>query len=298
MRQITCPVCKKSPSKSFLANQVCPCEGCHTVWTYLPEELDEAALYSDEVYAIVDNRNSIFERIIFREAKKILSKARQIIPDASRLLDFGAGKGQFLKIAKSENWEGIGIETATKRAEFGRKQYRVEILEGYYSHGQIQAGNFDLITLNHVLEHLPDPVGLLNRLLDANLAPGGICYIEVPRENSWQAKLAGKNWMHWDIPKHLTHWTEAGLLSQMELLGYRKVDDRRFSLHLGVLGMLHALMCFLGFRGNLILRLKRKRTIALGIFLGILLPFALVFELVSLLFNKSGIIGIYFKKNA
>jgi 2-polyprenyl-3-methyl-5-hydroxy-6-metoxy-1,4-benzoquinol methylase len=152
----------------------------------------------------VDNRQSVFERVIFSEAQKILQKARKIHPTANSLLDFGAGKGQFLAVAKEAGWKGIGIETASERAAFAREKYQVSVLETFYTEGKIEAGDFDLITLNHVLEHLPDPMGLMNGLLSQNLASQGLVYLEVPRADSWQAKIAGKNWMHWDIPKHLT----------------------------------------------------------------------------------------------
>ncbi|MCR9084597.1 MAG: class I SAM-dependent methyltransferase, partial [Cyclobacteriaceae bacterium] len=120
---------------------------------------------------------------------------------------------------------------------------------------------------------------------------------EVPRADSWQAQIAGGNWMHWDIPKHLTHWTEEILVENVEKLGFRKVATRSYSIHLGVLGMLQAFLSRLGFRENLILRLKRKKTIGLMLIVGLVLPFAWILEVVSIPFGKSGIVGVYFEKH-
>lgn len=255
-------------------------------------------MYEDEVYAVVDNRKSIFERIIFREAGKVLEKASSLLASQSkRLLDFGSGKGLFLAVAKESGWQSLGIETAKDRADFAREKYGVEVRQEFYSGGKIEEGNFDFVALNHVLEHLPDPLGLLKELLDSNLSKNGLVYIEVPRADSWQAKIAGQNWMHWDIPKHLTHWTEVGLAKELNRIGYQKVEERSFSIHLGVLGMLQALMSGLGYRGNLILNLKRKKTAGLLMGIAVLLPFAWIFELISVPFGKSGIIGLYLKSN-
>jgi SAM-dependent methyltransferase len=297
MRQITCPVCDNSPSISPKNQSIIPCQICGTRWTFLGEELDGDLLYSDEVYSIVDNRKSIFERIIFSEAEKILNKALEISPTANSLLDFGSGKGQFLAVAKKMGWTGLGIETAQKRADFAKSNYGVQVLGELYYGGKVEAGNFDLITLNHVLEHLPEPMDLVKSLVEENLSPKGLIYIEVPRADSWQAQIAGKNWMHWDIPRHLTHWSAKGLKDQMRKIEFEIVAKRSFSIHLGVLGMLQALLSKFGFRENLIFRLKRKKSIGLLISIGVLLPFAWILELVSTGFGKSGILGVYLKRS-
>jgi len=297
MQQITCPVCKSIPANSLQDFEVCTCSYCQVSWTYLSKPIESEELYRDEVYQVVDNRLSIFERVIFFEAQKILSSARKNSPQASSLLDFGSGKGQFLAVAKAKGWQGIGIETEEARAKFASANYQVKVLQGYYSEGKVGGAPFDLITLNHVLEHLPEPMVLLKALLDSNLSNGGLVYIEVPRANSWQAKIAGKNWMHWDIPKHLTHWTEPVLLGEMAKIGFSKIADRRFSIHLGLMGMVQSVMSIFGFRDNLVLRLKRKKTVGLLLGIGLLLPLALLLEVLAIPFNRSGIIGVYFKSN-
>lgn len=297
MRQVTCPVCRNYPQSIPEAQSICLCSSCGVRWTYLPEEVDTSALYSDEVYAVVDNRKSVFERIIFAEARKILAKARVFHPKAVALLDFGSGKGQFMAVAKEAGWEGLGIETATERSNFARQNYQVQVLDELYQGGVIQRGNFDFITLNHVLEHLPDPIAFVGGLLESNLAKDGLVYIEVPRADSWQAKIAGRRWMHWDIPKHLTHWTEEGMVEKFAALGYTKVASRRMSVHLGILGMLQAILSRLGYRENIIVQLKNRKTIGLVMMIGLILPFASALELLSTVFDKSGIFGIYLTKN-
>ncbi|TFV95552.1 class I SAM-dependent methyltransferase [Algoriphagus kandeliae] len=297
MRQISCPVCQSAPQSTPKSFSIIPCSNCGVGWTWIPDEIDEASLYRDEVYQIVDNRQSIFEKIIFREARKILIGARKMNPAAKRLLDFGSGKGQFLSVAKKLDWDGIGIETEKARADFALEKYGVKVLNQFYERGLIGENKYDLITLNHVLEHLPKPINMLNELLQENLAEKGILYLEVPRSDSWQARIAGKNWMHWDIPKHLTHWTEEGLKKELAKLGFVAVGSRSFSIHLGVLGMLQALLSRLGFRENLILRLKRKKSLGLLFMLALALPLAWVIEFISTFFGKSGILGLYFKRH-
>ena len=296
MRQIICPVCHTKPSQDKEELSIINCPQCQVKWTFFSKELDADALYEDEVYEVVDNRESIFEKIIFREAGKVLKKAKGIQPDLKSLLDFGSGKGQFMHAAKSLGFSTFGIETAENRAAFAREKYQLQVKNEFYESGKIESGEFDLISLNHVLEHLPDPMGLLKELLDQNLANSGLAYIEVPRSDSWQAKLAGGKWLHWDIPKHLTHWNEETLIKEMERIGYRPIGARKFSIHLGVLGMLQALLSKVGFKGHLILKLKRKKTIGLMAAILLFMPLAWILEGLSTLSSKSGILGLYFQK--
>lgn len=296
MRQLHCPVCLCPPPFVPEVGTRLPCPSCEVSWTYLPEELDLGKLYQDEVYQVVDNRNSIFEKVIFSEAKKILKKAKKLNPTANTLLDFGSGKGQFLAVSKKKGWKGHGIESEPARGTFAITYYQVSLQIGYYEGGRVGEHRFDLITLNHVLEHLPRPMALVKELVEHNLEKNGLLYLEVPRADAWQSHLAGDAWMHWDVPKHLSHWTEASLKTQIKSLGLAPVATRSFSMHLGVLGMLQALLSKMGRRENLILSLKKKKSIALLLQVGLLLPLAFGLELLSAAFGKSGILGVYFRR--
>lgn len=299
MQLITCPICTQSPDSKPPDWSLIKCASCDARWTFISQEMNSHALYQDEVYAVVDNRESIFERIIFNEGKKVLQKAGSILPGKSRrLLDFGSGKGLFLAVAKKVGWEVFGIETARERAEFSKEKYQIAVSQEFYSNGKISEDLFDLITLNHVLEHLPRPIFLLSNLVQSNLSATGIVYLEVPRADSWQSKIAGADWMHWDIPKHLTHWTEPVLEKELQKIGLQKITTRRFSIHLGVLGMLQALLAKVGFKGNLILLLKRKKSMRLLLKIAALLPIAWILEYIAARLGKGGIIGIYLKTSA
>lgn len=295
MRQLSCPVCQTTPLSPAATGTRLSCPSCAVSWTFLSEEVDAPALYRDEVYAVVDNRKSIFERIIFSEAKAILLQSKKIHPTASSLLDFGAGKGQFLAVAKDLGWTALGLETEAARATFATEKYGVDVQVGYYEQGTVGAAPYDLITLNHVLEHLPKPMVLLQELVSHNLAPQGLLYLEVPRADAWQARIAGSAWMHWDIPKHLSHWTEEGLIKQLKTMNLHLEGRRSFSVHLGVLGMLQALLSRVGYKENLILLLKKKKTIPLLLLVGIFLPLAFALELLATTMGKSGICGLYLR---
>jgi len=91
-------------------------------------------------------------------------------PPGAKVLDFGCGDGKFLNRFQDLGWETYGIELSTSAA-FSR-------------HGRLmsppQDGTFDLVFLNHVLEHIDTPLGLLRQLAGA-LREGGRLFVSVPR---------------------------------------------------------------------------------------------------------------------
>lgn len=297
MRQEQCPNCATT-AKNGTHLAIINCHNCGIDWTYLVEDIQAEALYEDEVYAIVDNRKSVFERIIFSEASKVIHTVESLLKSSKQLsvLDFGCGKGQFLVQAKSSGWHTLGIETAAARATFAQKKYGLEVLNTYYSNGKVASQPFDVITLLHVLEHLPQPISLLQTLVEDNLKEEGVLVIEVPNAQSLQAKIAGLDWMHWDIPKHLSHWNEKSLEKSLRPLGFVVKKRQYYSLHLGVLGMLRALMGKFGYRENIIVDLKGKKKPKTVLLVAALLPLAWILELFAVSTKKGGILRLYFQR--
>ncbi len=296
MRQLICPVCKSLPTSHTTHFELVLCQNCSVTWLYLKEDIDTDALYEDEVYQVVDNRKSIFERIIFSEAKTVLKTVKKLITARTPfVLDFGSGKGLFLEQVRLMGWTPYGVETSKPRAAFAEKFYGVPISTQIYNSGKIAGGSFDVISLFHVLEHLPEPLVLLDNLIKDNLAKEGIVVIEVPNFKSWQATIAGNDWMHLDLPRHLSHWNEKSLTQKLGEIGLKKVKSQYFSIHLGVLGMLRSIMGLTGYKGNIIYDLKNRRKPAILFQISVILPLAFILESLSVPFKRSGIIRLYFK---
>lgn len=298
IRQTQCPYCNTPAQKVWASQKLVKCASCSLTWFYLPEPREDQALYSEGFYKLQDNRKSIFERIIFAEARHILrvieSKMSQTSP--YQLLDFGCGKGQFLAMAKVQGFKALGIETEKERADFGREHYQVNVQTDFYQDGAITDEPFDVITLLHVLEHLPQPLGLLKELTGQNLRDKGMLVIEVPNYDSWQSQWAGQKWMQLDLPRHLSHWHPLLLQNAVEEIGFHLVKKEFYSLHLGVLSMLDTLMKKTGYQGHLIGDLKHRKTALLMLRVGFLFPLAFILEFMASRFRKGGIMRFYFRK--
>jgi len=81
-------------------------------------------------------------------------------------------------------------------------------------------GRFDVVTAFHVLEHVPDPVAMIQRMLGW-LAPDGLLIVEVPNAGGLGARIFGKAWSGLELPRHLSHFSPETLTRAVEQAGGR-----------------------------------------------------------------------------
>lgn len=272
--------------------QIVQCDHCQHVFSLIEESIDYEQFYNQGKYVLQDNRGSFFDRVIGLN-NRLITKKISATKNRGRLLDFGSGKGQFLSLFDSKFWKRVGVETSLPRAKFASANYGLDISTDTYQFGIIGPGEFDVITLFHVLEHLPDPKSLLKNLLRGNLKKGGLVVLEVPLINSWQSRIGKENWIHLDPPIHFSHFSKAIMKSLLLELNIKPIKYSYFSLPLGILGMCQAIMSRLGYKGLLIEDLKFSKTFSLLVALLLVLPLATLLESLSLLFERGGVIRVY-----
>lgn len=131
--------------------------------------------------------------------------ARQTGIIGGKLLDVGCGTGAFLNVMKKEGWEVLGVEPDEEARELARKLYRLTVFEASQL-DQLPSGNFDAITLWHVLEHVHDLHAYVEQLKSL-LKPTGKLFIAVPNYQSLDAQIYRRDWAAYDVPRHLYHFT-------------------------------------------------------------------------------------------
>jgi 2-polyprenyl-3-methyl-5-hydroxy-6-metoxy-1,4-benzoquinol methylase len=173
-----CPLCKAIEYKivfsgTGIANgSIVKCVYCSHLYTK-NEAKTQDDVYDSGTYQLVDSRKSIFARILSWENNNILRKINRLSNRKGQFLDFGSGKGKFAAAAAKNDWKVKCIETSATRAAFAKEVYHLDVSTAIYSHGKIFDGNFDVITMFHVLEHLEDPKAILNELVQHNLSENG-----------------------------------------------------------------------------------------------------------------------------
>jgi SAM-dependent methyltransferase len=97
------------------------------------------------------------------------------------LLDIGTGIGQFLHHAKPHFTSIAGTEVSQSACRIAAERYGIRVLNGTVEELGLRHGSYDNVTLFHVLEHVPDPDGLVRKCRDL-LGPGGVLVIAVPND--------------------------------------------------------------------------------------------------------------------
>jgi SAM-dependent methyltransferase len=98
-----------------------------------------------------------------------------------RVLDIGAGTGVFLSrfLDTRKDWRGTGVEPDRDAAAHLRSLGKFEVVEGLFTAAS-NLGTFDLVTLNKVVEHLPEPLVLVRDAAGALDPARGVLYLELP----------------------------------------------------------------------------------------------------------------------
>lgn len=138
---------------------------------------------------------------------------------SGRFLDVGCGAGGVLRQMADRGWTCAGIDLSPTAVAISRRAVREATVEEATLTTFEPDRPFALISLQYVLEHLPDPVASLARCREL-LEPGGYLLISVPNIDSFEARVFARRWMGLEIPRHLTHFSRATLSSLLQRKGF------------------------------------------------------------------------------
>jgi len=161
--------------------------------------------------------NNFLKKIFFYPAKFMIRGIK--IEDNKKLLDVGCGSGQFLYEMKELGMNVYGIEIGEFNEE-GNKKYNLKIKNCELEKAKYKKEEFDIITLNHVLEHLAEPRKMLKEIKRI-LRKNGTLIIGVPNTNSLAYWVFGKNWYQLDVPRHLINYSNKNLRLLLEQEGFK-----------------------------------------------------------------------------
>jgi 2-polyprenyl-3-methyl-5-hydroxy-6-metoxy-1,4-benzoquinol methylase len=272
-----------------------------------PSQKDLSNLYSGGYRTTSGKRfNAFIEWFIYlfrSRRKRLIEKQRK----RGRILDIGCGRGVFLSLMKKNGWDVAGTEFNEETASYAASAYGIRVMTGDASDWEFADTSFDVITINHVLEHINEPVATV-RACRRLLRKGGLLVVAVPNLDSLQAAAGHNVWFHLDIPGHLYHFTEKGLIHLLKENAFHISKVRRFDLEYGPFGWLQTLLNRSGIRENFlydilkkselrqdVLRKSRGRDVVLTTLLAPLyLPLSFVLSLFeSFIMRKGGTIEVY-----
>ena len=139
----------------------------------------------------------------------------------------GCGDGRFLAAMAARGWRTEGIETESVAAHLARQRSGSVIHETPLEAADFSEGAFDMVSLLHVLEHVPDPRATLTEARRI-LRPGGILFLAVPNAGSGEAAIFGGAWYALDLPRHFWGFTPRTLARLVEECGFAAPTLRYF----------------------------------------------------------------------
>ncbi|MBS1546413.1 MAG: class I SAM-dependent methyltransferase [Bacteroidetes bacterium] len=226
-----CPICQaRQLELSFTAEDytvsherftVQRCQACGFRFTSpRPDQSSIGKYYLSASYISHAGQASGFKDRVYHYVRKRAIKNKHALiaryHSSGRLLDVGCGTGDFLAYMQTQHFQVQGVEVSSAARGFAQAK-------GVKVQPELAAipitPAFDVITLWHVLEHVPDPMEALREIY-ARLSPGGLLVVAVPDNESWDCRHYGSTWAAWDVPRHLSHFRQNDIVRMFKEIGF------------------------------------------------------------------------------
>jgi len=187
------------------------------VTTPRPSSETLSSYYESEDYiSHTDSKRSamdkVYQMIKNYSIKKKVKMINSLSHGKGRILDIGCGTGDLLSACENDGWKISGVEPSDKaRALAGKKiSSQKSIVSDITELSDKPKDRYDIITMFHVLEHVPNLIEYVDRLKRL-LADEGSLIIAVPNYESYDATYYKEFWAAYDVPRHLWHFTQESI---------------------------------------------------------------------------------------
>ncbi len=199
------------------------CVLCRTASSMPPMTNEELARYYPQEYGPYVPKKALagfLQKLKYRSDLALLKKYRGAC--GGTLFEVGAGRGEFLREALAEGFEVRGLEPSEAGVRTAQDIYGIRLERGFVDDFNFGA-TYDCVAARHVLEHLNDPVQVLNKIFKNGLKPSGVLMLKLPRLDSWEARLLGKFWSGYDMPRHRVHFSREAIRKILSQIGFQEI---------------------------------------------------------------------------
>lgn len=231
----TCTLCGSSETELQFREapfDVVRCKGCGLVYVtprlkpeVLPQVYNEDYWSSkspkERGYADYRSQAPLYLKT-FRKRMKLVDR---FCPKKGRALDIGCAAGFFLKVLDEHGWHVDGIELSREIAKHARETYGFDNVQvGPIEQSKYEDKSFDLITMWDVVEHVPEPIPFLEKVVSL-LKDDGVIILETQNVQSKFAKKLGPKWHHYKHLEHLYHFDPATIAKLLDKVGLEVVHN-------------------------------------------------------------------------
>jgi 2-polyprenyl-3-methyl-5-hydroxy-6-metoxy-1,4-benzoquinol methylase len=172
-----------------------------------------------------------------KESSRAYQFVSKIVPAKGSMLDIGCGKGSLLYFFKKGGWDVHGLELSEVFARHVREKLNVEVEVCNFLEYDHLEEHYDLVSLRHVLEHIPESVITLKKIASL-LVPGGYGYFEFPNIDGLSHKIqrlknkyhiGGKKYSRKFVPGHCNEFSKQSFEYLLSLTGFKLIRWETYS---------------------------------------------------------------------
>jgi 2-polyprenyl-3-methyl-5-hydroxy-6-metoxy-1,4-benzoquinol methylase len=222
---IKCPYCNENEHTPFRKNaDIVKCASCGLV--YLRTRMTSKAMYEfyqsfasgkshmTPPYKVEEAKDSPLRREFFVNESIYFQQKKKGV-----WLDIGCGWGALLMYVRELGYVPIGIEVTRNCVDFATMQLQIPVSNSQFTDSVISASSCQVISMVHVLEHLPNPKETLSKIFKT-LAPGGVFCGMVPNIESFCSLSEKENWLWLDPNYHYVHYSPDTIKQKLEEAGF------------------------------------------------------------------------------
>jgi 2-polyprenyl-3-methyl-5-hydroxy-6-metoxy-1,4-benzoquinol methylase len=150
-----------------------------------------------------------------------------LLPKSGRMLEVGSYCGMFLKIAREQGFDVLGVEPSQWASSYARDTLQIPTVTGSIESLPADTKPFDVICSWDVLEHVTDPLAQL-KLVNERLVGGGIFAFSTLDYGNWYPRLMGERWP-WMMDMHLYYFDQKVMKQMLQTAGFRVVRSESYS---------------------------------------------------------------------
>ncbi len=229
-----CRICKRNTLLFWLridSSSILKCEYCKVARTFpMPSRKSLQDFYSSFSY----ESGFINESLIRSESVSIL---KTLDKHKGKLLDIGSGAGFLLDEAKKRGWEVTGIEMSKKLANYGAKNFKLNIINGDFLTIKLPEESFDAIVLSQVIEHLTDPERWLSRIKKL-IKKDGVFALTTPNIESHLFNVQRESFPYLIPPEHVFYYGPTSLRMLLNRCGFKKATFKTYGYPVDMAGII------------------------------------------------------------
>lgn len=177
------------------------CSQCGLLYVNPRPIAEEMPRYYPSSYEPYKAKASAMKRIMSLVESRNARNIARLVRPGSTVVEVGCGAGELLHRIAERGLVARGVENSP-HAVAAARALGLDVYQGTLAEAHLEDESVDAVILKHVIEHLPSPSSTLKEIRRV-LKPGGYVVLWLPNGASLEARVFGRYWHGYDLPRHL-----------------------------------------------------------------------------------------------